>query len=77
MSGFIKLTSDQAAQLADLSGSNPTNDFVTPRADANGDLWLNASILKESSGLFAHYGPLLATLTVTQFNPPAWPPDPA
>jgi hypothetical protein len=69
--GWIKLTAQQATDIANLSASNPGNNFITPRLDALGNKWLSAGGLNEP--LFAHYAPVLATLSVTQQEEPIWP----
>jgi len=71
MTGWIKLTPTQATAIAALSATNPGNNFVTPTLDVNGDKWIAAALLSES--LFAHYAPVLSTLSVTQQQAPEWP----
>ena len=66
---WIKLTSPQAAELAALSESNPTSNFVSPLIDVDGAQWIGADCLTEVSGVFAHYAPLLSTLAPTAEEP--------
>jgi hypothetical protein len=74
MTGWIKLTSAQAAQIAALSASNPGDNFITPRSDAIGHKWIFGDVLDEPA--FSYYASVLSTLTVTQQNEPSWPASP-
>jgi hypothetical protein len=77
MNGWIKLTAGQAAQLQALTASNPGPSYLLQgTVDAGGDSWLSADCLQEAAGIFAHYAPLLSTLTVTQQQSPTWPSEP-
>ncbi len=71
---WIKLTPEQASAIAALSATNPTNNFVVPVADAQGDTWLAADVLTETNGLFSHYRELLTELTPTD-EIPCFPPS--
>lgn len=73
--GWIKLSAVEAAQLTALSQSNATNNFIIPRADASGELWLSGDCVSEANGVFLHYRSLLLQLTVTQQQEPVWPAD--
>jgi hypothetical protein len=68
---WLKLTSAQAATLATLNASTPTNYHIAPVKDASGNLWIKAEL--RAAPEYAHFAAWLAQSFTAQADEPTWP----
>jgi hypothetical protein len=68
---WLKITPAQAATLAALNASTPTNYHIAPVKDAAGNLWVKAEL--RAAPEYAHFAAWLAQDFTAQGVEPIWP----